>query len=86
MPHKKPAKPVKSKPKAKPVKSKPKAKPFKAKPNGLAFNPREFSFLDRKYGPTHTREPPRYGPVYGRKLKILKRANSPKKKGIKKNY
>ena len=68
MPHKIPAKPVKSKPRAKPVKSKPKAKPVKAKPNGLAYNPREFSFLDRKYGPTHTREPPRF-----KKLNIFKK-------------
>jgi len=73
MPHKIPAKPVKSKPRAKPVKSKPKAKPLTAQPG--------FSFFTKNYrGPGMTREPPR-----NRKLKIIKGKKPQQKKGIKKD-
>jgi len=86
MPHKIPAKPVKSKPKAKLVK--PKAKPIKSKQikdNGLSFNPSKLHFQTRKYGPGYTREPSRYGPYYNRnKLRIIK-GKPQQKKGIKKD-
>ena len=82
MPHKKPAKPVRAKPRAKPVKSKPKAKPpslFAPKPatRNPNYKPRTFSFLTRTDGrPIKTDPPPR-----NNNIRIIK--GNPKKKKFK---